>query len=164
MKRNGADGMMTAGGRFAKERGFSLVEVVLAMGIMAGVLISISSMFILGGRQVKTGKTITEATALAHDIMESFEKQSFTALWANLGAASTDTTRTVNSTTIGSPIVPWQAEIARKLDNGVATVTILAMGPGTPNFGSATGLKLTVTVSWNELGRAKSVSLSTVRF
>ena len=33
-----------------------------------------------------------------------------------------------------------------------------------PNFGAATGIKITVTVSWNELGRAQSVKLATVRF
>jgi len=46
------------------ERGFSLVEVVIAIGVLAGVLLSICSMFILGGRQLKGGKTMTEATAI----------------------------------------------------------------------------------------------------
>ena len=146
------------------ERGFSLIEVTIAIGVLAGILLSIASMFIMGGRQVKTGKTITEATALAQDLMEAFDKESFSSLWANLGAASTDSTRTVLSTTTGSPIVGWQSEIARKLNAGSASVTIDAMGPGTPNFGAATGIKLTVILSWNELGRPQSVRLSTVRF
>ena len=34
-------------------------------------MLSIASMFILGGRQVKTGKTITQATALAQDLPEA---------------------------------------------------------------------------------------------
>jgi len=121
-------------------------------------------MFILGGRQVKTGKTITEATALCHDIMESFDELSFTALYTNLGAAATDTSVSVSSTTGGSPIVSWQAEIIRKLDGGAATATLLPLGPGTPNFGAATALRLTVTIAWTELGRPQSVSISTVRF
>jgi len=145
------------------ERGFSLVEVIIAIGVLAGVLISIASMFILGGRQVKTGKTITEATALCHDIMENFDLQSFTALYTNMGAASTATTATVASNVVGSPLVPWQNEISRKLDGGVATATLLPMGPGTPNFGSAVALRLTITLTWSELGRPQSVSISTVR-
>ena len=38
------------------------------------------------------------------------------------------------------------------------------IGAGTPDFGTADGIKLTVTVSWNELGRAQSVAVATVRF
>lgn len=146
------------------EAGFSLIEVIIAIGVLAGVLLSIASMFIMGGRQVKTGKTLTEATILAQDLMEQFDKESFNSLYLNLGAASTDTTRTVLSTTSGSPIQGWQTEIARKLNSGSASVRIDAMGPSSPNFGAAAGIKVTVTLSWNELGRAQSVGLSTVRF
>ncbi len=146
------------------EGGFNLIEVILAIGILAGVLVSISSMFVLGGRQVKSGRTMTEATVLAHDLMEEFDSASFTGLYTGLGAAATDTTKTVVSTATGSPIVAWQPEIARKLEGGSATVNILPIGAGTPDFGTADGIKLTVTVSWNELGRAQSVSVATVRF
>ena len=146
------------------ERGFSLIEVTIAIGVLASVILSIASMFILGGRSVKTGKTVTEATALAQDIMEEFDKESFSALWVNFGAASTDTTKSAVSTTTGSIVAPWQTEIIRKLSNGTATATLDAMGPGTPNFGAAAGIKITVIVSWNELGRAQSVRLATVRF
>ena len=146
------------------EAGFSLIEVIIAIGVLGGVMLSIASMFIMGGRQVKTGKTLTEATTLAQDLMEQFDKESFNALYLNLGAASSDTTRTVLSTTTGSPIQGWQTEIARKLDSGSASVRIDAMGPSSPNFGAAAGIKVTVTISWNELGRAQSVGLSTVRF
>ncbi|MBI4169480.1 MAG: hypothetical protein HY510_06025, partial [Acidobacteria bacterium] len=84
-------------GRGVGGEGFSLVEVILAIGILAGVLISISSMFMLGGRQVKVGKTITVATVLCHDIMETFDARSFNALYTDLGAAAGDTTKTVFS-------------------------------------------------------------------
>jgi prepilin-type N-terminal cleavage/methylation domain-containing protein len=145
-------------------RGFSLVEVIIAIGILAGVLLSIGSMFMLGGRQVKTGKTITEATALCHDIMEDFDARSFTALYTGLGAVATDTTRTVFSNVTGSPINPWQTEINRKLDGGVASVTMQAMGPGTPNFGTATGIRITASLTWTELGRPQTVAITTTRF
>lgn len=146
------------------EPGFSLIEVIIAIAVLASVLISIASMFMLGGRQVKTGKTITEATALCNDIMESFAKQSFTALYTNMGAAATDSTKTAASNVVTSPLAPWQTQITQKLANGVATATVQAIGPGAPTFGSAVGIQLTVTVSWNELARPQSVELSTVRF
>jgi type II secretory pathway pseudopilin PulG len=157
-----AESVGAARGR--RDSGFSLIEVVLAIGILSGVLLSIASMFIMGQRQVKTGKTITEATALAQDLMEAFDKQSFVALYTNLGAATTDSTFTVLSTTTGSPIASWQTEIARKFASGTGQVTIDAIGNGSPTFGTCAGIKLTTTVSWSELGRPQSVKLSTVRF
>jgi prepilin-type N-terminal cleavage/methylation domain-containing protein len=146
------------------EQGFSLVEVIIAIGVLSGVLVAISSMFMLGGRQVKVGKTITSATAIAHDIVERFENRSFNTLWADLGAAGTDSTRTVNSTTTGSPLAPWQAEIAQKLANGSASLTITALGPGTPTFATATAIRIRTAVTWNELGRPQTVTLQTVKF
>lgn len=148
----------------AAEAGYSLIEVILAIAILAGVLISIGSMFALGGRQVKTGKTMTEATVLVQDIMEEFDKMSFNGLYTGLGATASDTSMTVDSATLGSPIESWQAEIERKLNNGSASVTILPVGAGTPNFGTAAGIRLTVSLSWTELGRQQTVSASTVRF
>ncbi len=146
-----------------EQHGFSLVEVIIAMGMLAGVLISIAGMYILGGRQVKAGKTMTVATSMCHDIMESFDNQSFVSLYTNLGATTSDTTKTRLSTDSTSPIYPWNTEIRQKLQNGAASVTIVPLGSGTPNFGSATAIRMTVTLTWNELGRPQTVSLSTVR-
>ncbi len=144
------------------QRGFSLIEVVIAIGVLATVLLSICSMFILGGRQVKSGKTMTEATALAHDLMETFDKLSYTGLYTTFGAVAADTTKSVTTTGITNPTTPWRTEVERKLDNGVATTRLDPVG-GT-NFGNAIGIKMTVTVAWNELGRPQSVTLSTIRF
>ena len=145
-----------------REEGFSLVEVVIAIGVLAGVLLSICSMFILGGRQLKGGKTMTEATAISHDIMETFGKLSYNTLYTSFGAADTATSISISTSSGTNPITPWQAEIARKLANGVATATLVPVG-GT-NFGNGKGIKMTVSVTWNELGRAQTVSLATVRF
>ena len=43
-------------------------------------------------------------------------------------------------------------------------MNILSIGAGTPDFGTADGIRLTVTVSWNEVGRPQTVAVSTVRF
>jgi ABC-type lipoprotein release transport system permease subunit len=153
-------GTAAAGGR--REGGFSFIEILVAIGVLAGVLVSIATMFILGGRQVKTGKTITQATTFAHALMETYDTQSFVSLYTGLGAAATDTSRTVYSNVTGSPIASWHAEIAKKLENGVARVDLLPIGPGTPNFGTAVALRLTVRITWSELGRPQTVTLSPV--
>ncbi len=147
-----------------RDQGFSLVEVIIAIGVLAGVLISISSMFMLGGQQVKAGKTITKATAITHDIMETFETMSFTAIYADLGAVATATSVTVDSATGGSFLEPWQADIDGKLENGVASATVTPLGPGTPNFGTATALRVQISLSWSEYGRPQTVQMASVKF
>ena len=144
------------------ERGFSLVEVVIAIGVLAGVLLSICSMFIMGARQLKGGKTMTEATTIVHDIMETFGKLSYNTLYTTFGATDTSTSVSVSTSTGTNPITPWKAEVTRKLENGVATATLTPVG-GT-NFGNGKGIKMVVSLSWSELGRAQTVSLATVRF
>jgi prepilin-type N-terminal cleavage/methylation domain-containing protein len=155
---------VTATGQARDERGFSLVEVIVAIGVMASVMISISSMFVLGGRQVKAGKTMTEATTLVHDMMETFDQQSYTSLYLNLGATGAQSTHFEDTNAVGSKIAAWQPEITRKLENGWARVTILAVGPGTPTFATAAGIRLTTELQWTELGRQQTVRISTVRF
>lgn len=164
MRRRKGDDMKMKADTGRTENGFSLIEVILALGLLSGVLISISSMFMLGGRQVKAGRTMTEATAICHDIMETFETLSFQSLYLDLGAATTGTTATADSTTGGSILEPWQPEIDGKLENGSATVTVTPLGPGTPNFGAATAIRVVISVNWNELGRPKSVLMSSIRF
>jgi hypothetical protein len=146
----------------SNEQGFSLIEVVIAIGVLAGVLLSICSMFIMGGRQLKGGKTMTEATALAHDIMETFDKLSFNSLYTSFGATTSSTTISITTSTGTNVITPWQAEVTRKLESGVATARLDPVG-GT-NFGNAIGIKMTVTLTWSELGRPQTVTLSTIRF
>jgi len=148
--------------RRRREAGFSLVEVLVALGVLAGALLSIGSMFILGGRQLKAGRTMTEATVLTHDMMETFDRLSFVSLYTSFGAGAADATWRVSSAGAGNPITPWQAEISRKLSNGAATFTLEPIGES--RFGNAVGIRVTAEVTWSEAGGVQSVTLSTVRF
>ena len=148
--------------RKSGEAGFSLIEVVIAIGVLAGVLLSICSMFILGARQLKGGKTMTEATTIAHDIMETFDKLSFNSLYTTFGATSSSTTVTIATNSGTTAITPFAANITQKLASGVATARLDPIG-GT-NFGNCLAIKMTVTVTWSEVGRAQTIALSTIRF
>ena len=107
---------------------------------------------------------MTIATAVAEDLMESFKREPFSSLYLGLGASPSDTTWTVDTGVDGGPLASWRREVARRLERGVASVTVEAVGPGAPTFGDAIGIRLTVRVSWDEAGRAGSVTLATVRF
>ncbi len=152
----------TAGPR--RRRGFSLVEVILALGLLAGILLSIGTMFVLGGRQVASARRQTQATAIARDILESQKNRSFTGLYTAAGATPADRRATVTSVRPGSVIPPWQPRIAGLLGDGAATLTIEPLGPGAPDFGAAHGLRLVVSVNWNEAGRGRAVTIATARF
>ncbi len=144
--------------------GFSLVEVILAIGILAGALVSIGSMFMLGGRLVAASRSLTRATALAGDLLSEIDSASYSGLYRQMGASATDTTRTVSTQVSGSPIASWGAVIGSRLNGGSAVAAIHALGSGTPNFETADGIRLTVEVTWSDLGRTRRVVLSTSRF
>jgi len=164
----GAAGLPSAGvmdpAAAKRQEGYSLIEVIIAIGVLSGVLISIASMFMIGGRQVKSGKTITAATIIVQDIMENLDQRSYNSLYASLGGTSTGTGLTVLSNVSTSPIYAWNDTIRNQLAGGVATVTLTPVGPGTPTFGSAKGLRVLVSLTWQEVGRPQTVRASTVRF
>jgi type II secretory pathway pseudopilin PulG len=148
------------------QAGFSLIEVTLALGLLATVLISIASMFILGGRQVKNGKSTTTATAITHEIMEVIEQKTYVQTYGYFGGTDSSTSLSVSTTTGGNNANQWQAEISSKLGpQASAAIDVTPLGSASPlNMGSSQALRVRVTVTWNELGRTKNVSLQEVRF
>ena len=159
------------------QRGFSLVEVVIALGLLAGVLIAIGGLFIIGGRQVKSGRTSSEALAAAKEIQEEMDGWGFAQLWSNYGYNGAATTYTVDcrSNTANNLCPTWQNTIRTKLGTtAYATVTIDSVTPATgsaPNFvdtstNTITGknVRVTVTVNWTEVnGRNRSAQVVTTR-
>ena len=53
-----------------KQTGYSLVEVLIAMGILGTVLIAIMTLFVWGRRNVYSGKQMSRAIALGDRILE----------------------------------------------------------------------------------------------
>lgn len=157
---------MTKVDKPAAEGGFSLIEVVLALGLLATVLISIASLFILGGKQVHQGKTTTSATALGQTIMERIDQLPYVETYGYFGGTDTSTSLTAVTTNTGNNANQWQAEIQSRLGvNASGTIFITPLGSASPlNMGSASALRVRVTVVWNEMGRSKSISLQTIRF
>ena len=89
------------------ERGFSLVEIVVALGLLAFVLISIAGLFIIGGKQIKSGRTSSEAMALAREIHEEMNAWGYTQLWSVFGYNGQAATYTVDTRT-NAACTAWQ--------------------------------------------------------
>jgi type II secretory pathway pseudopilin PulG len=154
-------------------RGFSLVEVIIALGLLAGVLITISGLFVVGAKQVKSGRTSSEALAVAKEIQEDMYGWGYSQLWGMFGYDGRAVTYTVDSRACAA-CSGWQSTLAAKLGPSArATIKIDSVAPAVgsvQNFADASGailaktVRVSVTVLWDELpGRERSVTLGTTR-
>ena len=157
-------------GRARSERGFSLIEVLVSLGLMTGVMVAVASMFVLGGSYVKSGKTLTTATALGQDMMEDLNKQSYTGLYLLLQGGSPDpnATSVTSDTRVSGSVANslWGNQIRTSLFKGYSVVTMTPIG-GTvtpPTFASGEGIRVSVTLGWTELRRNRSVKMENVRW
>ena len=155
------------------ERGFSLVEVVIAMGLLAGVLIAIGGLFIVGGKQVKSGRTSSEALAVGKEIHEDMIGWGYSQLWAMFGYDGQAANYTVDTRACVA-CTAWQTTLATKLGpEAFANIRVESVGVvsgAKPNFADASGnvlakaVRVSVTVNWTEVpGRLRSVTLGTTR-
>jgi prepilin-type N-terminal cleavage/methylation domain-containing protein len=71
------------------ERGFNLVEVLVAMAITAVVIISVATLFVMGRRNVYTGKQTSAAVAIATRITEDFSHMTHSEVYDKFGLAPT---------------------------------------------------------------------------
>jgi Tfp pilus assembly protein PilV len=156
------------------EDGFSLIEVVIALGLLAGVLISVAGLFILGGRSVKSGRSSSEALAAGKEIVEEMNGWAFAQLWGNFnlnGQAKTYTVDTNSCTT--TDCIGWRDALRAKLGpTAHATIKIdsLTQSGTAPDFANASGttlaknVRLTVSVAWTQtMNRTRNVSVVTTR-
>jgi len=150
--------------------GFSLIEVVISLGLLTTVLVAIASMFVLGQANVKSGRTLTEATAVAQHIMEDINKLSYNGLqvfFVGTPNLSTLTSYTADTRVASSYAnTTYNTFIKSKLYKGYALIVLTPIGgnikPAVWNSGEA--IRINVTVYWTELTRNRKVSIENVRF
>jgi len=144
--------------------GFSLVEVVIALGLLAGVLISISGLFVLANRQLDGGRKQSIALAVARDIVEEMDGWGFRQVYTTFGLDGTDGSYAVDTRT-NSYAGRWQSELVSRLGEAHAEIVIesaVDSGPG-PALRDARAIRVRVTVHWNEGLRSRQVSLAALR-
>jgi len=64
--------------RAARGAGFTLLEVVVAMGILATGILGVTAAQIYAMRGGSTGRHTTDAAAIAHSQMDQFQRMNFT--------------------------------------------------------------------------------------
>jgi Tfp pilus assembly protein PilV len=146
------------------QAGISLIEVVCSLGLLAGVLVSTTSMFALGNRQVASGRTASEALSIAQSVLEEMQGWSFGQTYAVYGFDGTATSSTVDTRT-NAYASKWQSALSSELLNGYATIALDSLGPTlpVPALDSTQAIRVIVTVHWEEGRRQRKVRLGTVR-
>jgi Tfp pilus assembly protein PilV len=143
--------------------GFSLVEVVLALGLLAAVLLSVCGLFLLGERQVRSGRAHSSALAVARDILEEMSARGFHDLHVALGLDGSAAAYTVD-TRSNAFAAGWQRALDRELRGAHARIELRSVGEGAAvALREAVAVRLTVTVFWSEGPRARRVRLATLR-
>jgi len=148
----------------AGEAGFSLVEVVVALGLLAGVLISISGLFVLANRQLDGGRNHSIALSVARDILEEMDGWGFRQVYQTFGFDGAAAGYTVDSRT-NAYAARWQADLASRLSEASAEIVIESAsdsGPG-PALREAGAIRVRVTVRWSEGLRPRQVTLAALR-
>lgn len=144
--------------------GFSLPEVTLALGLMAGVLISLSGLFVMADRMMRGGKSQTEALAVARNILEDTDAWHFRGLYERFGLDGSSASYTIDSRSNPGG-AGWQADLDRGLHSAHAEISlesIVASG-SPPPLAEASAVRVTVTVFWRDANAQQSVRLGTVR-
>lgn len=145
--------------------GFSLLETVVALSLLAVSLLSISALFAQSTTLIKAGKERTEALAVATDILEEMNHMSYRAIYESLGAPPSNSSFVADSRS-NSYASRWQEGIEEAVWDSHATISLFPLGGSAtpPTFESCQGMRIVVIVHWHERGRAKTLPLSTVKF
>ena len=174
--------------RVAAERGYSLIEVLIAMAILGTVLVSIMGLFTLAKRNIYGGKQMTQAISAGTRVMEDLSTLNKTATLAafGLGTATTGTSNTVGGQTFPNSFVRtttdistttdpngflarWRDEIVNynKFKDGVVTIvftpTADSAGNNPVRMTTGTIVRMRVFVTWREATRSRQIVMDTVK-
>ncbi len=134
------------------ERGFSLLEVMIALVILAIGLLGLSQMQIIGISGNVSGQKLTTATTLAQDALEKLMNLNYSSLPIDEGTHNFDT---------DFPIYNGGVAAAYKTFKGVNYTRNYIADIDFPIANTAT---IVVTINWvDKNGKSHSVSESSVR-
>jgi type II secretory pathway pseudopilin PulG len=181
MNPNALNTTSTPESRPSRERGFSLIEVMVAGGLLAGVLVSISTMFIVGSQSVKSGRELTKATTLANSALEQVMGWSYDRVWGFTGGTG-DSETTTWTTDLANPAYTigtdadhlewnaladsWRDTVQGEYGEGLFTYRVdgVARLPdgaddGLTSYREGLYLRVTITIAWTEArGRRRHVT------
>ena len=145
-------------------RGASLIEVILSLGLLAGVVVSTASLLSIGRHHAKGGRTASEALSIAQSVLEEMHGWGLHQTYTHFGLDGADPSYVVD-TRSNDQAAKWQSVLSEKLDRGYATIAMSSLSPTAPapSLDSTLSIRVIVTVFWRENGRSREVRLGTAR-
>lgn len=172
-----------------RERGYSLIETLIAMAILGSVLMGILSLFFFGRKNVYSGKQMTRAVSVGTRVMEDLTvltrgdmERAFALSTGGTAAALSTVTiagksypnsilrrssQTTNPPDVDGYLARWNALVAQQnFSNGLVSLVITPTDPrvvATPTLITAPIYRVRVVVEWNEEARRRSIVLDTTK-
>jgi hypothetical protein len=151
--------------------GFSLVEVIVALGLLAGILLAIAGLLVVGNREVRSGRHTSAALSVARAVLEEIETLGYHQTYELYGGAGNTTAHTAYSYDSSEPEASkWQARVVELLGGGpnvphveVHFESIAEPGAPQPNLVDSVGMRVEVRLVWTEGIRPRELELSTVK-
>lgn len=157
------------------EAGYSLIEVLAASTLLAGVLISIMTMFVYGGQNINSGKLMTKATSITTDSLEEFRRMNYVQCYEILEDMRNDAdsqyewrsdefgpNAPLDGGAFDLVLEEWKADVEQELPEGRMVITVkglagLGADPTAEAFIDADVLQVVVSVEWRDKRRERSV-------
>lgn len=115
--------------RTDRQQGYSLIEVIVAMGILSSVLLGVITLFFLARRNVYSGKQMTHAIAVNTRIMEDISSMTVTNIYANFNVASNATLGTVTVAPTSLPDSSYEDSVLRSTTSVAAGTSCTSTPP-----------------------------------
>lgn len=131
------------------QRGFTLIEAMVALIVLSVGLLGIAAMYVETLRANRTSLFRTQAVTLASDIADRMRANRAP---ANAYACGAPCDPSAGANAIAdADLAQWMNTIAARLPNGSADVAFTAPGANTP-------AAYVVTISWTEVGQDDPVA------
>lgn len=139
-----------------RNRGFTLLEVLIALVVLSVGMLGIAALYIEGLRAGRTAIYRTTAVSLAADMMDRIRANPLARTNYELSGAASGCVNGANDCTptalAQEDIAVWEAEVDLRMPDG--TTTDIAVAPGVPAD------TYTVTITWPEPGFDENLSYS----
>lgn len=173
--------------RTSRQRGYNLIEVLIAMAMLATVLLGIVTLFVMGQRNVYSGKQMTRAVSVGTRIMEDLSSLTRENIESSFGLAgatpgsvtaggqtftnsilrTTDTDAGDATKDADGYLTAWKELVTlENFNDGRVSVVVTAVDPITtpPTFDDAPLYRMRVFVEWNEGLRERRIILDTAKY
>lgn len=153
----------------SRERGYSLIEVIIATAMLGLVMLAIMTLFFMGRRNIYSGQQMSRANAVAVRVLEDLSYMTGDEVLENFEIVDADyvsacTCINIRNTDAGTPAMAdnWDSYVnASQMTRGSVTLRVVPVGGASGSeFTTSNFLRLTVTVRWNEELRGRNVSLT----